>query len=98
MKENRFKTLYLCYFGLREPLVQTQVLPYLREIKKGGTAVSILTFETNPKENWTAQQIQTEKKKLAAARGAHHQKPGLHDHRGECGRSRGRHAIRCRAK
>jgi len=30
------KTLYICYFGLREPLVQTQVLPYLREIGKGG--------------------------------------------------------------
>ena len=28
------KTLYICYFGLREPLVQTQVLPYLRELKK----------------------------------------------------------------
>src|SRR5688572_15673029 len=39
------KTLYLCYFGVLEPLVQTQVLPYLREIRKGGTEVSILTFE-----------------------------------------------------
>jgi glycosyltransferase involved in cell wall biosynthesis len=27
--------LYICYFGVREPLVQTQVLPYLREIGKG---------------------------------------------------------------
>ncbi len=58
------KTLYLCYFGLREPLVQTQVLPYLREIKKGGTEVSILTFEPNPKKNWTAEQIKAEKQKL----------------------------------
>ncbi len=57
-------TLYLCYFGLREPLVQTQVLPYLREIKKGGTAVSILTFEPNPNVNWTVGQIETEKQKL----------------------------------
>ena len=65
MKENNYKTLYLCYFGLREPLVQTQVLPYLREIKKGGVAVSILTFETNPKQSWTAEQIKTEKQKLA---------------------------------
>ena len=39
------KTLYICYFGVREPLVQTQVLPYLREIRKGGTDDSILTFE-----------------------------------------------------
>ncbi len=66
MGENNFKTLYLCYFGLREPLVQTQVLSYLREIKKGGTDVSILTFEPNPKENWTAEQIKTEKQKLAS--------------------------------
>lgn len=29
------RTLYICYFGVREPLVQTQVLPYLRELKKG---------------------------------------------------------------
>lgn len=39
------RTLYLCYFGLNEPLVQTQVLPYLREIVKGGTLVDLLTFE-----------------------------------------------------
>ena len=38
-------SLYICYFGVREPLVQTQVLPYLREIRKDGTAISILTFE-----------------------------------------------------
>ncbi len=30
------KTLYICYFGMREPLVQTQVLPYLRELRKSG--------------------------------------------------------------
>lgn len=37
--------LYICYFGIREPLVQTQVLPYLREVLKDGHAVSLLTFE-----------------------------------------------------
>jgi len=30
------RTLYLCYFGLREPLVQTQVLPYLRQLSRSG--------------------------------------------------------------
>jgi glycosyltransferase involved in cell wall biosynthesis len=45
------RSLYICYFGLREPLVQTQVLPYLREIGKGGVDVSLLTFEPNWK-NW----------------------------------------------
>lgn len=39
------KTLYICYFGLCEPLVQTQVLPYLRELARGGVVVSLLTFE-----------------------------------------------------
>ncbi len=59
-------TLYLCYFGLREPLVQTQVLPYLREIKKiDDLKVSLLTFEPDFKEKWTAEQIEVEKKKLA---------------------------------
>lgn len=38
-------TLYVCYFGLREPLVQTQVLPYLRELAAGGVRVGLLTFE-----------------------------------------------------
>jgi len=58
-------TLYLCYFGLREPLVQTQVLPYLRQIRDGGVKVSLLTFEPNPKEKWTQQQIEEERSKLA---------------------------------
>src|SRR4051794_19993866 len=40
--------LYICYFGLREPLVQTQVLPYLRELTAGGTRMSLLTFEPRP--------------------------------------------------
>lgn len=48
-------TLYICYFGVREPLVQTQVLPYLREIRKGGTEVSLLTFEPPAGENWETQ-------------------------------------------
>ena len=41
------RTLYLCYFGLREPLVQTQVLPYLRQLgADGDMEVFLLTFET----------------------------------------------------
>lgn len=57
-------TLYLCYFGLLEPLVQTQVIPYLKEIVKGNIKVSLLTFEPNPYENWTSEQIKIEKQKL----------------------------------
>ena len=59
------KTLYICYFGLREPLVQTQVLPYLREIGKGGVDVSILTFEPDMRAKWTAEQIMQMRAELA---------------------------------
>ena len=46
------RTLYLCYFGLREPLVQTQVLPYLRELGSGGVGVYLLTFEPDGISGW----------------------------------------------
>ena len=59
------KTLYICYFGVREPLVQTQVIPYLREIIKGGVEVSLLTFEPDFKLKWTQEQIATEKGNLS---------------------------------
>ncbi len=42
---NGRRSLYICYFGVSEPLVQTQVIPYLRELVKGGHEVSLLTFE-----------------------------------------------------
>jgi glycosyltransferase involved in cell wall biosynthesis len=46
------KTLYICYFGVREPLVQTQVIPYLREIARGGVGVNLLTFEPGLRPLW----------------------------------------------
>ena len=49
------RALYLCYFGLREPLVQTQVLPYLRELVRGGVTMSLLTFEPEAGGTWTAE-------------------------------------------
>jgi glycosyltransferase involved in cell wall biosynthesis len=42
-----FGTLYISYFGLREPLVQTQVLPYLRGLAQDGIAVHLLTFDAS---------------------------------------------------
>jgi glycosyltransferase involved in cell wall biosynthesis len=57
------KTFYICYFGLKEPLVQTQVIPYLREITKEGIKIYLLTFEPSSK-NWTKKQIEDEQKKL----------------------------------
>src|SRR5687768_17090148 len=63
------RTLYICYFGVREPLVQTQVLPYLREILKGdgGWEVSLLTFEPNRQGKDLAEFVEI--KKLLAAEG-----------------------------
>jgi glycosyltransferase involved in cell wall biosynthesis len=52
------RALHLCYFGLREPLVQTQVLPYLRELAAGGVTVFLLTFEPELKKRWTGEAIE----------------------------------------
>lgn len=51
------RMLYVCYFGLREPLVQTQVLPYLRQLLSDNLQVSLLTFEPRLHETWTADEI-----------------------------------------
>ena len=59
-------TLYLCYFGLREPLVQTQVLPYLRQLVSAGIRVSILTFEPRLSESWTREEIASARQSLNA--------------------------------
>src|SRR5438270_7519148 len=75
-------TLYLCYFGLREPLVQTQVLPYLRELAASGVEVSLLTFEPELKRRWTRDAIAEERTRLAGD-GVHwfllpyHKRPSL---------------------
>lgn len=60
------RTLYLCYFGVREPLVQTQVMPYLRELARGGVGVSLLTFEPDLQERWTPAAVREEKARLEA--------------------------------
>ena len=39
------RALYICYFGISEPLVNTQVIPYLRELTSYGHAIHLLTFE-----------------------------------------------------
>jgi len=57
-------SLYLCYFGLREPLVQTQVLPYLRKLAVAGTKLSLLTFEPATKQ-WTDKELVQMRTQLA---------------------------------
>ena len=39
------RCLYVCYFGLREPLVQTQVVAYLKQLRDAGMEMTLLTFE-----------------------------------------------------
>src|SRR5256714_10205343 len=75
-------TLYLCYFGLREPLVQTQVLPYLRRLAASGVQVSVLTFEPELKRRWKADELEEERSRLAREgirwhRLAYHKRPSL---------------------
>jgi len=57
-------TLYVCYFGLREPLVQTQVLPYLRQLVAAGLQVSLLTFEPRLRQTWSTQEIAEQRSSL----------------------------------
>ncbi len=59
------RTLYLCYFGLREPLVQTQVLPYLRQLAAAGIKVHLLTFEPRLLEKWSEDDKTKQRERLA---------------------------------
>lgn len=45
--------------------MQTQVLPYLRELRKDGVDVELLTFEPGWPQSWTAQERATWQAKLA---------------------------------
>lgn len=58
-------SLYLCYFGLREPLVQTQVLPYLRQLVAAKTKISLLTFEPALRQNWSPRDLEEARARLA---------------------------------
>ena len=60
------RTLYLCYFGIRQPLVQTQVLPYLRHLAKADINISLLTFEPDFAQAWTAETLSAQKAELEA--------------------------------
>jgi len=59
------RTLYLCYFGLREPLVQTQVLPYLRQLIAAGIEVMLVTFEPELRQRWTNEELSSDRARLA---------------------------------
>lgn len=76
------RTLYVCYFGLREPLVQTQVLPYLRELAAAGVETYLLTFEPHFRREWGVKTRTDEQARLAAegikwSALAYHKRPSL---------------------
>jgi glycosyltransferase involved in cell wall biosynthesis len=58
------RTLYLCYFGLRQPLTQTQVLPYLRELSRSGIAARLLTFEPGWPRSWSDEERRAWRERL----------------------------------
>lgn len=59
------RTLYICYFGIRQPLVQTQVLPYLRQLSRSGIVVHLLTFEPELAQQWNTEQLNAQQVQLA---------------------------------
>ena len=76
------RSLYICYFGIRQPLVQTQVLPYLRELTADGARVFLLTFEPNPRKQWNEASIAQWRERLRAdgiewMMAAYHKRPTL---------------------
>ena len=75
-------SLYICYFGLREPLVQTQVLPYLRQLAAVGTKISLLTFEPGLRQSWSTKELDEARTRLAGEGIrwhclAYHKKPSM---------------------
>ncbi|MEI7920296.1 MAG: glycosyltransferase [Planctomycetota bacterium] len=60
------KLLYLCYFSLREPLVETQVLAYLRQLAGDGYQIWFITFEPGWPDSWTDTEKQATQARLAA--------------------------------
>lgn len=76
------KALYLCYFGLLEPLVQTQVVPYLEEIAKSGVEIELLTFEPKLRKRWPKDKIDQhrsilESKGIRWRRLGYHSRPSI---------------------
>jgi glycosyltransferase involved in cell wall biosynthesis len=45
---SKLRSLYICYYPLTEPLVQTQVVAYLSGLAARGHVIHLLTFETEP--------------------------------------------------
>jgi glycosyltransferase involved in cell wall biosynthesis len=66
LHEMIIRSLYISYFGVREPLVQTQVLPYLRQLAAADLKVNLLTFEPRLEEKWSDDELASQRAQLAA--------------------------------
>ena len=60
MESDPTKVLYLSYDGLTDPLGQSQVLPYLKELAKKRFAISIISFEKKDRYNNLGFEIQSQ--------------------------------------
>ena len=57
------KSLYISYNAITEPIVQSQVIPYLRELSKKGIEFYLLTFEKKRMDGKERRRIREELKK-----------------------------------
>ena len=75
--------LFISYNGMLEPLGQTQVLPYLRELAKHGVRFTLLSFERERAFTVEGQRTCDELKRELAGQGIewhwlrYHQRPSL---------------------
>lgn len=54
------RSLYVCYYPLTEPLVQTQVVAYLEGLAANGHTIHLLSFETEPLTSAQKRQIRAD--------------------------------------
>lgn len=54
------RSLYVCYYPLTEPLVQTQVVAYLEGLARNGHTIHLLSFETEPLTSRQKRQFRAE--------------------------------------
>ncbi|MEN3336001.1 MAG: hypothetical protein V7641_5366 [Blastocatellia bacterium] len=83
MLQNAMRSLYICYFNTQEPLVHTQVLPYLRAVAGAGVRVHLLTYEKHGRWHDGERARRRELKRRLANDGIHwhaltyHKRPSL---------------------
>lgn len=61
----RLDSVYITYWSLRDPLCQSQSLPYVRALGREGYKVGLITFE-QPRWRMNAREAEAEKRQLAS--------------------------------